>query len=106
MTFPIRLGEEQISSPETRLWAVCLTHAIAGAVGLWRSNDHRKYTSQDRYWLIRDRRHCVGSCSWICELLGIDRQYIVDNVIRQRHSLRKNPYRLRSFGRLGEEFDD
>lgn len=106
MTFPIEVGEEPISSPESRMWAVCLQHAIAGALGLVRSNDHRKYCAQDRYWLIRDKRHCVGSCSWICELLGIDRRHIVNLVIEQRHFLRKHPYRLRSFGRQGNEVDE
>jgi hypothetical protein len=95
---PVEVGEWLIKQPEMKLWAVCLAQAIAGAVGLVRCHALANYTGRDRYWLIRDQRHQVGSCSWICEHLGIDRKRLVSWVIANRHVLRKNPYRLRSIG--------
>lgn len=94
--FPVEVGEWLIRQPEAKLWAVCLAHAIAGAVGLVRSNDLRRYRSRDRYWLLHDTGHYVGSCSWICELLEIDRKRLVNFVVKNRHVLRSNPYRMRS----------
>jgi hypothetical protein len=38
----------------------------------------------------------VGSCQWICELLEIDRKELITFVWKNRHVLRKSPYRLRS----------
>lgn len=94
--FPIEVGEWLIRQPEAKMWAVCLSHAIAGAVGLIRTNDLNRYRAHDRYWLFRDKRHTVGSCSWICELLGISRQRLISYVWKNRHVLKNNPYRLRS----------
>lgn len=95
--FPIEVEDVLMRQPEARMWAVCLAQAIAGSVGLIRCHDLRRYQGRDRYWLIRDRRHVVGSCSWICELLGIDRARLIKFVVSNRHVLRKHPYRLRSF---------
>jgi len=95
---PVEVGEWLWRQPECKMWAVCLAQAIAGAVGLVRCNDLRRYTSRDRYWLFRDKRHQVGSCSWICELLGVDRQRLIKYVWTNRHAIKKSPYRLRSLG--------
>jgi hypothetical protein len=94
--FPIEVGDWLIRQPECKLWAVCLAQAIAGAVGLVRSHDLARFTAKDRYWLFRDQQHKVGSCSWICELLGVDRKRLISFVWTNRHILRNNPYRLRS----------
>lgn len=95
LLFPVEFGEYLRRQPEAKLWAYCLTQGIATAIGSYRTDDLRKWNSRDRYWLLRDTRHYVGSCSWICELLGIDRQRLIRHVIRNRHTLRKNPYQLR-----------
>lgn len=95
-SLPIPVGDEVLRQPEARMWAVCLSQAICGAVGLVRCHAVRKYRGRDRYWLFRDRRNCVGSCQWICDLLEIDRKWLVAFVWKNRWVLRRNPYRLRS----------
>lgn len=94
--FPVEVGEWLMKQPEAKLWAVCLAQAIAGAVGLVRCREVRRWTNKDRYWLFRDERHRVGSCSWICETLGIDRKRLIRFVFENRHILRDHPYRMRS----------
>jgi hypothetical protein len=94
--FPIFSGEWERKQPELKLWAVCLAQAIAGAVGLIRCNDLSRWYREDRYWLFRDRRTVVGSCHWICEVLEIDRKELLTFVWKNRHVLRRSPYRLRS----------
>ena len=94
--FPIVSGDWDRKQPELKLWAVCLAQAIAGAIGLIRCNDVRRWRKDDRYWLIRDKRSVVGSCQWICEALEIDRKELVTFVWKHRHELRRSPYRLRS----------
>jgi hypothetical protein len=96
---PIELGEREIRQPELRMWAVCLSQAIAGAVGLIRCDELKSYRSLDRYWLIRDKRQVVGSCNWICEMLGVSRAELVSFVWKNRHVLRRNPYRLRGISK-------
>lgn len=102
--FPIEVGEWLQRNPEAKMWAYCLTLAIATAVGSCRDGDinnthsltrRRMFRDRDRFWLFRDERHYVGSCSWICELLGIDRERLIRHIIRNRHTLRRTPYRLR-----------
>ncbi len=95
LIFPVEFGELIKKQPEAKLWAYCLTQAIATAVGSFRTKDLRAWGSRDRYWLLQDKRHYVGSCSWICEVLGIDRRKLIRHVIRNRHTLKKNPYVLR-----------
>jgi hypothetical protein len=94
--FPILSGEWDRKQPELKLWAVCLSQAIAGAVGLIRCNDLKYWYRDDRYWLFRDKRNCPGSCQWICDVLEIDRKELLTFVWKNRHVLRKSPYRLRS----------
>lgn len=94
--FPIELGDDILRQPELKLWAVCLSQGIASAVGLIRCNDLRLWRSDDRYWLFRDKRRVPGSCQWICDALQIDRDRLITFVWKNRHVLRKNPYRLRS----------
>jgi hypothetical protein len=38
----------------------------------------------------------VGSCNWVCDVLGLDRKELVSFVWKNRHELRKDPLRLRS----------
>lgn len=94
--FPILSGEWDRKQPELKLWAVCLSQAIAGSVGLIRCNDLKYWYRDDRYWLFRDKRNCPGSCQWICDVLEIDRKELLTFVWKNRHVLRKSPYRLRS----------
>jgi hypothetical protein len=94
--FPIVSGDWDRRQPELKLWAVCLSQAIASAVGLIRCNDMRAWGDEDRYWLFRDQRRVVGSCQWVCEVLEIDRKELLTFVWKNRHVLRKSPYRLRS----------
>lgn len=94
--FPIELGDDLRRQPELKMWAVCLAQAIAGAIGLIRSNDLKRWREDDRYWLFRDKRTGVGSCQWVCDMLKIDRKRLITFVWKNRHVLRKNPYRLRS----------
>lgn len=104
LEFPIEVGEWVDKSPEAKMWAYCLTLAIATAVGSCRDGDvnnthglrrRRLLRDRDRFWLMRDRRHCVGSCSWICELLGIERRRLIQHIFENRHILRRKPYALR-----------
>lgn len=95
--FPVEVGEWLMKQPEVKLWTVCLAQAIASSVGLVRCNDLRRFRDRDRFWLMRDARHGVGSCSWICELLGLDRGRLISFVFKNRHVLRDSPYRMRSF---------
>jgi hypothetical protein len=95
LVFPIEFGQLLKTQPEAKLWAYCLTQAIATAVGSYRTPDLERWASRDRWWLLRDKRHFVGSCSWICELLDIDRRRLIEHVVRNRHRLRRNPYQLR-----------
>lgn len=95
LIFPLEFGEYLRTQPEAKLWAYCLTHAIATAVGSFRTKDLQRWGGHDRYWLLKDKRHYVGSCSWICEVLGIDRKKLIVHVIRNRHTLKRNPYILR-----------
>ena len=94
--FPIAFEEWDCRQPELKLWAVCLSQGIAGAVGIVRCNDLRAWRKEDRFWLFRDRRRAVGSCAWICEYLEIDRRELITFVWKNRHVLRRSPYRLRS----------
>jgi hypothetical protein len=94
--FPIEVGEWLLRQPECKLWAVCLTQAVASCVGL-RANDFRRHRHLDRYWLFRDQRNCVGSCNWICDLLELDRKRLISFVYRNRHVLAGHPYRMRVF---------
>jgi len=95
-TFPIPVGDEVLRQPEARMWAVCLSQGICGAIGLVRCHAVRNYRSRDRYWLFRDKRETVGSCQWICDLLEIDRKELLTFVWRNRWVLKREPYRLRS----------
>ena len=95
-SFPLLVGEDAPNRPEVRMWAVCLSHAIATAVGLIRCDALKFYQARDRRWLISDRRKDVGSCHWVCETLGLDRKKVVSYVWKHRHEIRKDPYRLRS----------
>ena len=102
LLFPVEFGELIAKQPEAKLWAYCLNQAIAIAVGAryfsdnkyWRSR--AKYLrSMDRFWLVSDRRRYVGSCAWICDMLGVDRKELIRHVFRNRHTLKRNPYVLR-----------
>lgn len=93
--FPIEVGEHLIRQPEAKMWCYCLMHGIATAIGSFRTKDLQKNAQQDRYWFLRDTRKYVGSCAWICELLGIDRKRLIKHVVRNRHFFRKHPCRLR-----------
>lgn len=94
--FPLHVGEAGPNQPEIRLWTVCLSHAIATTVGLIRCDALKLYRARDRRWLISDRRVGVGSCNWVCDVLGLDRKELVTFVWKNRHALRKDPLRLRS----------
>jgi len=94
--FPLIVGEDGPNRPEVRMWTVCLSQAIATTVGLIRCDALRLYRARDRRWLISDRRMDVGSCNWVCDVLGLDRKELVSFVWKNRHELRKDPLRLRS----------
>lgn len=89
--------ERMLINPEAKMWGYCLSQAIANALGNPRVEELRRYRSRDRFWLFRDNRRYVGSCRWICELLGIDRRKLVIGVFKQRHHLKANPCKLRLY---------
>jgi hypothetical protein len=94
--FPIVSGDWDRRQPELKMWAVCLAQGISGALGLVRCNDVKRWRKDDRHWLISDKRCAPGTCQWICDALEIDRKELVTFIWRNRHVLRKSPYRLRS----------
>jgi|688.fasta_scaffold14037_12 hypothetical protein len=93
--FPVEVGDHLMRLPEAKMWCYCLMQGIATAIGSYRTRDLRKTGKQDRYWFLRDNRHYVGSCSWICELLGVDRERLIRHVFKNRHLLRRHPCKLR-----------
>lgn len=93
--FPVEVGEWLIRQPEMKLWAYCLNQGITTAIGSYRTKDLRRNGANDRFWFFRDTRHYVGSCSWICELLGIDRTRLIRHVFKNRHVFRGRPCMLR-----------
>lgn len=93
--FPIEVGDYLLKLPEAKMWCYCLMQGIATAIGSYRTKDLRRHAQADRYWFLRDTRRYVGSCAWICELLGIDRKRLIRHVFVNRHYFRKNPCRLR-----------
>ena len=95
LLFPLGVGEPLLKEPEARMWAYCLTQGIATALGSYRTTDLSRWGSQDRFWFLKDERWNVGSCNWICQLLGLDRKRLIRHVFKNRHTLRKNPYKLR-----------
>ena len=95
---PEEFGEilkEMILIPEARMWAYCLSQAIANALGNPRVVELARYRERDKFWLFRDRRRHVGSCHWVCEFLGIERKKLLSQVFKYRHYLKANPCRLR-----------
>lgn len=84
-------------NPEAKMWGYCLSQAIANALGNPRVEELRRYRHRDRFWLLRDNRRHVGSCQWICDLLGINRRDLVIGVFRKRHLLKANPCKLRLY---------
>jgi hypothetical protein len=86
--------------PEINLWTLCLIQGIYGALGVHRYAQGMRHGAQDlarreeRYWLFRDKRTGVGSCEWVCEQLGIDRQWLKSFVFANRHRLKSTQYRI------------
>jgi hypothetical protein len=88
---------EMLVIPEAKMWAYCLSQAIANALGNPRGEELRRYRDRDRFWLFRDDRRYVGSCQWVCDLLGISRRDLLNGVFKKRHYLRANPCKLRLY---------
>ncbi len=86
---------EMMVIPEAKMWAYSLAQAIANSLGNPRVKELTKFKEKDRFWLLRDNRRYVGSCNWVCDLLGIDRRQLIRGVFKRRHELRANPCQLR-----------
>ena len=89
-------GDWDRKCPEARLWAVCLSQAISGALGMKHQADFDSWSGADWHWLMRSESEGVGSCAWICEHLNIDRRWLREFIVKHRHELRRDPYRLRN----------